>query len=68
MDSRQLYMPAMVALKHNERIGSWAEGLAARGKLGKQIIAVAIHKLVRLAVGVLKTKTEFRADWKGVSV
>ena len=65
--SHQLYMPAMVALKHNERIRSWAEGLAGRGKLGKQIIAAAIHKLVRLAVGVLKTKTAFRTDWKGIT-
>ena len=65
--SHQLFMPAMAALKHNERMRAWALGLAARGKRGKQIVAAAIHKLVRLAVGVLKTKTEFRADWKGVS-
>jgi transposase len=54
--SHQLYMPALVALKHNERIRTWAQGLAARGKLGKQIVAAAIHKHLRLAVGVFKTK------------
>jgi transposase len=63
----QLFMPAMAALKHNPSMRAWAAGLTARGKAGKQIIAAAIHKLVRLAVGVLKTKTQFRTDWKGVA-
>jgi transposase len=65
--SHQLFMPAMVALKHNPALKGWASGLAARGKLGKQIVAAAIHKLLRLAVGVLKTKTEFKPNWKGAA-
>ena len=65
--SHQLFMPALTALKHNALLRQWADGLAQRGKLGKQIVAAAIHKLVRLAVGVLKTKTQFTVGWKGAS-
>lgn len=65
--SHQLFMPALAALKHNPALRSWASGLAARGKMGKQIIAAAIHKLVRLAVGVLKSKQQFTPAWKGAS-
>lgn len=65
--SHQLFMPAMAALKHNQSMRAWAQGLTARGKRGKQIIAAAVPKLVRLAVGALKTKTAFRADWKGAT-
>jgi transposase len=62
----QLYMPAVVALKHNELIRAWAEKLRQRGKTGKQIVAAVIHRLLRIAVGVLKTRKAFQADWKGV--
>lgn len=57
--AHQLHMPALVALKYNPLIKSWAAGLIAKGKTGKQVVAAAAHKLLRLAVGVLKTNTEF---------
>lgn len=65
--SHQLFMPALTALKHNPALRGWAAGLAARGKIGKQIVAAAIHKLVRLAVGVLKSQQAFTPAWKGAS-
>ena len=57
--AHQLHMPALVALKHNPLIKSWAAALIAKGKTGKQVVAAAAHKLLRIAVGVLKTNTEF---------
>jgi transposase len=64
--SHQLYMPAVVARRHNELIRQWAEQLEQRGKKAKQIIVAIIHRLLRIVVGVLKTQTPFQADWKGV--
>lgn len=63
--SHQLYMPAVVALKHNALIRQWAEQLKQRGKKAKQIISAVIHRLLRIVVGVLKTQTPFQADWRG---
>lgn len=62
--SHQLYMPALVALRHNAPIRAWAQQLRERGKTGKKVVAAVIHRLLRLAVGVLKSQTEFRADWR----
>jgi len=64
--SHQMYMPALCALKHNELIVRWAQGLRARGKAGKELICAVIHKLVRLAVGVLKSRKAFDPNWKGL--
>ena len=63
----QMYMPALVALKFNEAIRTWADGLRERGKTGKQIVLAVIHRLMRFVVGVLKTRQEFRLDWKTAS-
>ena len=63
----QLYMPALVALKFNAAIRTWADGLRERGKTGKQIVLAVVHRLMRFVVGVLKTRQEFRLDWKEAS-
>jgi transposase len=60
--SHQLYMPALVALKHNPQIQTWAQRLKERHKRPKQIIAAVIDRLLRSAVGVLKTQTEFQPN------
>lgn len=49
-----LYLPAMAAVRSNPEFQAFAARLAARGKKKMQIIAAAMHKLVRLAYGVLK--------------
>lgn len=63
---KQLYMPAVVALKHNPLCRDWAQKLRARGKTGKQVLAAVMHRLLRLVVGVLKHQTPFDPSWKGV--
>jgi transposase len=60
----QLYMPALVAMKHNVQIHRWAATLKERGKTGKQIVVAVIHRLMRLAVGVLKNQTEYQPNWR----
>ena len=63
----QLYMPAVAALHFNTALASWIEGLKSRGKTGKQIVVAVIHRLLRFVVGVLKTRQEFKPDWKGAA-
>lgn len=58
-----LFMPAMVAMRHNKVVVALAERLKARGLKGKAIIGAAMHKLAHLIYGVLHTQTPYRADW-----
>lgn len=50
-----LFMPAMVAIKHNPTLMNLAERLRAGHKTGKVIVCAAMKKLVQLAYGVLKS-------------
>lgn len=54
-----LFMPAMVAIRHNPLIMALAQRLEARGKPKKVIIGAAMRKLLHIAYGVLKNKTPF---------
>jgi transposase len=54
-----LYMPALVAKKHNPVLHSFAAQLAARGKLPKQIITAVMRKLLHLVYGILKSGQPF---------
>ncbi len=58
-----LFMPAMVAIRHNDVVKALAERLKAKGLKGKAIIGAAMHKLAHLIYGVLKTQVPYRADW-----
>jgi transposase len=58
-----LYMPAIVATKHNPLIHSLYHRLLGKGKAKMQAIGAAMHKLLRLAFGVLKSDTHFDARW-----
>jgi transposase len=58
-----LYMPALSSLRHNVVIKRLAARLKKRGLKGKQIVVAAMHKLLHLAWGVLKTKTPFDPNW-----
>lgn len=60
---KALYMPGMVAMRHNPLIASLSERLRAKGLAPKAIIAAAMHKLLHLIFGVLKTRKPFQADW-----
>ena len=50
---KALYMPGMVAMRHNPLIKDMAQRLKAKGMVPKAIIAAAMHKLIHLIYGVL---------------
>ena len=52
---KALYMPAMVAWRHNPTIRNFCERLKSRGKAGKAIVGAAMRKLLCLAYAVLKS-------------
>lgn len=54
-----LYLPALVAKRHNPLLSAFAQRLAASGKLPKQIIVAVMRKLLHLAYGVLKSGQPF---------
>ena len=56
---KALYMPALVAMKFNPAIKVFIERLKANGKTGKTVVAAAMHKLLRICFGVLRTGRPF---------
>jgi len=57
------YMAAMCALRTNPIVRAFGNRLQQRGKTKMQIIVAAIHKLLALAYGVLKTGRPFDPNW-----
>ena len=58
-----LYMPAMAALRSSKEFKEFAARLTERGKKKMQILAAAMHKLVRLAYGVLKNQRPYDPNY-----
>lgn len=57
-----LYMPAMVAMKHNVAVAALAARLRAQGRLTpKQVLVAAMRKLLVICFGVLKSRRPFDA-------
>lgn len=56
---RVLYMPAVVAMRHNPAMKAFAERLSARGKPRMVILCAIMRKLLQLAFAILKSKTAF---------
>jgi transposase len=56
---KSLYMPAMVAIKHNPLFREFAQRLRATGKCEKVIIGAVMRKLLHIAFGVLKHQKPF---------
>lgn len=57
-----LYMPAMVAMRHNAAVAALAARLRAQGRLTpKQILIAAMRKLLVICFGVIKTGARFDA-------
>jgi len=54
-----LYMPAIVAKKHNPIIREFSQRLADRGLCKMAVVGAAMHKLLVLAYGVIKTDMPF---------
>ena len=56
---RALYLPAIVAMRHNPVVRALAERLRARGKRPMVIVGAAMRKLLHLLYGVLKSAKPF---------
>lgn len=54
-----LYLPAVVAQRYNPLVRALAQRLEARGHCKMSIIVAAMHKLLHLAFGVLKSGQPF---------
>jgi len=54
-----LFMPALVALKHNPLVSVFGARLKTTGLAPKAVVAACMHKLVLLIYGILKSGTPF---------
>lgn len=54
-----LYMPALVALRHNSLVSAFGARLKATGLAPKAVVAAGMHKLVLLIYGILKSGRPF---------
>lgn len=65
-----LYMPSLVARRHNPILHKFAERLAATGMAKKAIIGAVMHKLAHLIYGVIHTGKPFDPDYlvKGLAI
>lgn len=54
-----LYMPGLVAKRHNPVIAVMAERLEARGLAPKAIVGASMRRLIHMIYGVLKSNTLF---------
>lgn len=59
---KALYFPALTPLRHNRRIGVFAERLAAAGKSKMSIIGAVMRKLVHYACAVLTSGRPFESE------
>jgi transposase len=60
---RALYMPALVARRHNPVLKAFGDRLAARGMRPKAVIGAVMRKLLVLAYGVVKSGKPFEASY-----
>lgn len=60
---RALYLPALVALRHNPPIRALGQRLRAKGRSGKYIVVAAMRKLLRQIFGVIKSGQPFDPQW-----
>jgi transposase len=56
---KALYLPALVAVKHNQTIKQFASRLSQMGKTPMQVIGAAMRKLLHIAFGVIKNNRPF---------
>jgi transposase len=58
-----LYMPALVAKRHNPVLRQFAERLALNKKTNPAILGAISHKMLRILVGLLRSQTDFDPNW-----
>ena len=56
---KALYLPAVVAKRHNPVITAFCDRLLARGKRPMQVVVAAMRRLLHLGFGVLKSGKPF---------
>ncbi len=56
---KALYMPAVVAMRHNPVLREFAERLRERGKQPMVIVGAVMRKLLHIIYGVLKSRSSF---------
>ncbi len=56
---KALYLPAIVATKHNVIVREFAKRLARNGKAPMQVVCAAMRKLLHIAFGVIKNNRPF---------
>lgn len=59
---KALYMPVLVAMKHNPIVRNFCEGLKARGKSKMVIVCAAMRKLLHIIYGILKSEQLFNIE------
>ena len=59
---RALFMPALVAVRHNTAVQRLATELAAKGKAPLQVLVAVMRKLLHAIYGMLKTDTDFDGE------
>ncbi|MBK5017962.1 IS110 family transposase [Pantoea sp. S62] len=60
-----MYMPALVALKHNPDIRAFGHRLRLAGKPGMLIVGAAMRKLIHIIFGVLRSGTVYTPQITG---
>jgi transposase len=60
---KALYMPALVAWRHNPLLRIFCQRLKANGKNGKAIACAAMRKLIHIAFGVIKSGKPFDPNY-----
>lgn len=65
-----LFMPSLVARRHNPILNKFAERLLAKGMAKKAVIGAVMHKLAHLIYGVIRTGKAFNAGYlsKGLAI
>jgi len=58
-----LFMPSMVARRHNPILRQFAERLLNTGMAKRAVIGAVMHKLTHLIYGVIKTGKPFDANY-----
>ena len=60
---KALYMPALVAIKHNPILKAFAQRLREKGKAKKVIVGAVMRKLLHIIFGVLKHQKPFDPNY-----
>ena len=59
---KALYMPGLVALRHNPAVQTFGNRLSANGLAPKAVVGAAMRKLAHLIYGVVKSGKPFNAE------